>query len=298
MTRLHSKLWLLLVAYYCTLLLSSNRSEAATVRNTLKLKYPTSIVFGLPGVKTTDVSNLLLSYSESANNSSHRFEELNDSNARSEFCTAIETKHRIVISAFGFDQTGIIPSEVIYDVFNDTLASVDYKVDVALFVVDSAAQITEGNIEFFQIINEKMLQKKIENKIIVCKHCEEPMSIDSQILEVVKISGLSMFKLDDSNQSLARFDQTLENLKFSRNDLRHIAKPEFKNSFTDSLLPELAESQLKHKLANKKVIILLGETGTGKSTLGNCIVNRVWKYTYFKIFQILEICLQICIDDN
>ena len=230
------------------------------------------IVFALPGVNPTPVANILLDPTEGVfkkytKNITLKFEELNEVLKKprmdKQICSAIRNRetNRSVIDAFQFNELTTLKPNDVYDIFNKTIDAVGYRVDVAIFVVKHhEAKAAEQLTSFINTVLGLLLQGKVQvgNAIVVCHHCMKP--------------DFYQFGKPYNHQPLKNINSFVKELLLSDGDLK-VNYSKYKEKFLSSIVDDLIEKQFKYLIVDKPVIILLGQMGVGKSTIGNCLIN-------------------------
>ena len=229
------------------------------------------IVFALPGVNPTPVANILLNptkgvFNKYTKNIKLEFEELNAvlKNPRmdKQICSAIRNRdtNRSVIDAFQFNELTTLKPHMVYDIFNKTFEAVRYRVDVAVFVIKHyEAKASDQLNSFINTVLRLVLRNRVQNAIVVCHQCAKP--------------DFFQFGKPYNHQPLKNINSFIKGLRLSDLIALHVKNPLFKKIFVDKIVASLIQEQLKYLIVNKPVIILLGQMGVGKSTIGNCLIN-------------------------
>ena len=107
-------------------------------------------------------------------------------------CAAIRNREtdRSVIDAFQFSKLATIEPDMVYDIFNKTLAAVDYRVDVAVFVVKSHGEYNPM-AEYINTVMSSVLQNRVRNVVVVCEKCQDFYVFGEQSLERRPLSELN-----------------------------------------------------------------------------------------------------------
>ena len=228
----------------------------------------TFMVFGLPGGKTTPVSNFLIDQIQGNpkidTNIAEQFQELKEvfhkSKEPKEFCSVIRKREteRTVIDAFQFNELASIKTDLVYDMFNKTLSAANFRVDVAVFVANNYGEQQSETI--INTVKQYVLLNRVNKTIVVCNECQLPVFYEF---------GHSAYKFP-----LSELNNYVGSFRFCDQRLSDIKEPSFQARFTNETIPRLKQAQLKNLNNGKPVIVLLGEMGVGKSTLGNCLVNQ------------------------